>query len=742
MPVFPGGNPQTRLSPSSPVEISSTRDARIAGEQMQQLSQGVSKVGEFVADAEVTSAQNFAGTAATSARLRAESESNKDGSNIPSLTEQYTKENLAGVRDQFSDPVVNKRMENYYQQVSLQNQVHATATMLDKKTKYGIDLTKDNFDQSAKRVEVNPELATIELSTARKNLDNNVKSGLFSEFTAQQMWEVNAEKVANARVSGLIQQKKYGQIAQELGATDQDLTMEMTPDQLGAYGLQSDGNQKLGYKMKNGEVMDPAMSAVYRELKPEARDHYLNKIRIAREQDAHANVSTNMTLVRAITDESLKGNIITPANDIKAKSAIAGLPDEIRPAAQEQYDTAKALAPIMYIAKNGTPDQANKAYGEFVSSRGVSDNPVIKNKTDALVSKAAAGIQSIWEEKRKDINQYSIDNNPDLAAAHAKSKSGDPVDMQNYIAKATAAAVASGVTPRITTNQEAEQIGMSMKAAISSDPIVSMNELNKLEQKYGSNLPEVISEVHLKDKSGIDPSMVIAANMVNDGSKIMVFDNIKNKKVIEEEFKKRIPEDSQKSLKENLNNQMDAFQASIADSSTGMGSIIMTGAFRDQIEVQTQKLILRGVSVKDAVNQAQGSIVDSNFSFVKTSSSTVMIPKSYNTSTIAGFLSENDPRRNTSGGHGGVNTSLISKFNIGVNKYDRAENPNVDENTLQKNKLNLISGNALWVTNSTQTGVNLVFRHNGSLEPILNKDGKPVTAAYKDLGNYYSKVGQ
>lgn len=744
MPVFPEGNYQTRLSPSSPVEISSTRDARMNGEQIQQLAQGIGKVGEAITEAEVISTEAKAAQAAERARNRAIGEANKDGSNIPALTDKYTKEEMVPIR-QNSDPLVNARMDGHYQKIAATNNVFAMGEQLRYANKHLINTYSSAADESAKRVQSNPELAPLELQTFRTNMDNQVKKGILSEATANGIFEVNADKMARARVDGLISQKKFGQVALELGGTEQDLTMEMTPDQLGAYGLKADGTQKLGYKLKNGETMDPTMTEVYRQLKPEVRERFLDKIRAERQRDAHVGLSTNTATIRAVSAMHARGDDVSPKNESQAMSAIQGLPEEYRAGALEEYAAVKKISPVMYAAKTGTQEQAQQKFQEFVTSLGESNDPVVKEKITKMISKARDGVMGIWQDKRKDINQTNIDNNADLAKKYAASKSGKPEDIQSYLQAADALANASGVAPRLTTNQQAEQLNMQGRGAL-QDPDTAVNWFDTLEKQYGNKLPRLMAELHEKDKSAIDPSLIIAANMSDVGSKRAVFSNMKNKPVIEEAFKKRYEAADLKNFNASLNNKMDEFQLSISDSSSGLGDVKVTSAFRDQVEINAKRIMVGAskISPSEAVEQSYTQLVDANFNSVRTSASRLIVPKQYNVEAIKGFFNENDPRKSSGSGRekflGAQNSSLVSRFNIGVGSANVPKG--VDETTANLRYVEKVTNSGKWVTNSTQTGANLVYSKDGILVPVLNKLNKPVTVDYNELGNYFSKVGK
>lgn len=740
MPVFPGGNPQTRLSPSSPVEIASTRDARIQGEQMQQFATGLGKIGDALADAQVTSAQYKSEEAAAKARQDAVTQS-KDpaGADIPALTEKLTNENLAEVRQSFNDPLVNMRMEGHYQKISSTNSIFALAEETKVKSKFLVQTYSNNSDEGAKRILSNPELAPIELKTFRTNMDNQVRQGVLSQATADGLFGVNADKFAKARVDGLIAQKKFGQVALELGGTEQDLTMEMTPDQLGAYGLKADGTQKLGYKLKNGEVMDPTMTEVYRQLKPEVRQDFLNKVKSERDKALHVNMSTVNAYFKAGVSALMNGEEISPQHEAQVAGARNQVPEELKGIYEAEWQMAKELSPVMKLARNGTMENVNKALAELPDPEKTPDIAQ-KFKREELRKRAVEGIQGIYQQKNKDINGYNLKINPDLAQSYAAMQDGDPAKTSEYIAKAKALAVASGVTPRITTDQQAQKIGMELSASM-SDPYVSANYLQKLEQQYGAELPTVIAEVHEKDKS-VDPSIIIAANMYEDGSKFQILENIRNRKTIEKSFSDGFAADQKNNLKEQINVQVDKFQAGISDSGSQMGSIKMSSVFRDQIEIQAQKLMLAGRSSSDAVAQATDTIIGKNFALIPTSSSTVLVPKNYSTAAIQGFFQENDPRRNPLGSANEISPRLISKFNIGVPAKVIKNNPSVPEQELQRRYFGLIKSQGKWVTNANQTGANLIYSDQGVLKPVLNKDGKPVTTDFKDIGNYYSKAGK
>lgn len=339
----------------------------------------------------------------------------------------------------------------------------------------------------------------------------------------------------------------------------------------------------------------------------------------------------------------------------------------------------------------------------------------VANRAEIAASLTTYRDQLIKKRENDPLAVVQADN-PQLKSLAAQAQSGDPSIGKDYLDQAMAAQSQLGVAkPRVTTKQDASFNAQQLQAAPSAAAADVV--LTKLKAQYGDYLPKALDEM-AKDSSGVTHDYVVASYMPNQQSRINAIDNIQRQKDINKNFTESFH--SPPDLKTPINQvSADLKQAVIlrTNSADDLGAY---NAFTKQIELETKKTLAvnPGLSPTKAVNQAYDNIVSKNYDMVPSARSTIMIPKQVN-----GAFS--DPK-------------AVENFVSLNSNQDALKNLDVIVPKSYKNPddwYNFAADKTRWVTNSSLTGIQLVYDSptSGRTLPLTDSKGKVIEKSFKDI---------
>lgn len=731
----------TRLSPNSPVEIASSRDARIPGQTVSALGEAVSDLGQIMRTAQnqvdETKARDQISIHMRDGREHALRVGKPDGSDYEDIFSQYVDKNVPSIFSQYSDPALIRRIEVDAGHQKTAQTIGVRNDAFKAQQNYILKGNQEIIDMRVQRAFDNPDVAALDYVDFRDNHIKNLHANqVASTETATKLDEIARERISEAYFDGLLNKKKFNDAAQVLGATEQDLTLKLNSDELGMYGLKADGSHMLPMVGKDKKPLSPEVSELIRGLKPEKREKLVAKLQSAMELETKVKLHTINTNVQAYVGYAMNGQPVSVKEKASVRAMVENMSDPyLKAQYTEMLDTADKVAPIVEIAKEGTPDQVNKALAKFDQSLGNPQDLASRYKTDGIKQKAIDAIRKIQEERIKDPMNDAL-NDDSLAVLRQAAKGGDPEDVQNYIGRALDVQSHRGVPAhelRVTTKQEAQMLADRLRSAQMIDYATMANELDRIEQQYGPHFEKAISEVTKEDKS-LPESVMLAAQVSNMGSKREILENLQKKKSIDEAFNQR-SDTSKKELNDAVQEQIDKFSATLGANMRSAEGLTTVNRFHEQISLQAKKnMAMRQMDVDSAVEAAYTEIVEKNFDIVETNRSQILMPKkaAYNPELVERFTEDFEPR---SGNYGALQILGVGPTERDIQEL-MAKNPGQTKEQITDAYRASVMANGRWISNGDQTGVSLVVDLMGRFVPVYRDNGTRVEFTFRELGNY------
>lgn len=738
---IPNLTESTRLSPNSPVEVASSRDARIPGQTLSALGESIGEIGQIMRTAQnqvdETKARDQISLHMHDAREHALKVGKPDGSDYEDIFNQQVDKNVSSIFNQYSDPALIRRIEIDAGHQKTAQTIGVRNDAFKAQQKYILNGNEEIIAMREKRAFDNPDVAALDYVDFR---DNHIKplqgKAVVSAETAIKLDEVARERISEAYFDGLLNKKKFKDAAQVLGATEQDLTLKLSAEELGMYGLKADGSHLLPMVGKDKKTLSPEVSELIRGLKPDKREKLVAKLQSAMELETKVKLHTINTNVQAYVGYAMSGQPVSVKEKANVRAMVSNMADPyLKAQYTEMLDTADKVAPVVEIAKEGTPDQVNKALEKLGTSLGNPQDLGSRYKADGIKQKAYDAIRKIQEERVKDPMADSL-NDDSLTVLRQAAKSGEPQDVQNYVGRSLDVQSHRGVPAhqlRVTTKQEAQMLADRLRSAQMIDYATMANELDRVEQQYGPHFEKAIAEVTTEDKS-LSESVMLAAQVSNMGSKREILENLQKKKAIEEAFKQR-SETSQKDLNDNVQDQMDKFSATLGANMRSADGLTTVNRFQEQITLQAKKnMAMRQMDVDSAVDAAYKEIVEKNYDVVQTDRSQILMPKksAYNPELVERFTSDFAPQTGNRPG--------MQVLGIGPTEKDyqelMAKNPGQTKEQIKDAYIASVLANGRWISNGDQTGVSLVVDIMGRFVPVYRENGTRVDFSFRELGNY------
>ncbi len=322
----------------------------------------------------------------------------------------------------------------------------------------------------------------------------------------------------------------------------------------------------------------------------------------------------------------------------------------------------------------------------------------------------------ILKQRSTDPMQVIQDANPQLKSLAIQSQGTDPNASKDYLDQALASQAQMGVTqPRVTTKQEASFAASQLQSAPSAAGADII--LQKLKSQYGEYLPKALDEM-AKDSHGITHDYVIASYLPNQQSRVMAIDNVLKQKDINKNFTDSFH--SPPDLKTPIAQVSSDLRQAIIQRTNSAADVGAYNAFTKQVELESKKTLALNpnISASKAVNQAYDNIISKNFEMIPAVRSTIMMPKQadgvYNDPKIVeSFVQQNSDQ------------NALKNLDVIVPKSF----PKADD------WYNLVATKSRWVTNSSLSGIQLVYDSptSGRTLPLTDSKGRAIEKSFKDI---------
>jgi hypothetical protein len=735
---FPTFEESTTLNAGSPTEIASSSDARIRGNTLAQFGGEMAKLGDALAQEQAESAFNQAKVESEKALQYAEANTKNGGADIPELAQAEYDKNLSGIKANM-DPLALGKADRLFDHLDSEFKTQALKSKVQTQVAT-LKITREQNDQVvAGNVLNDPTLAASYIDDNDQKYAKQKSEGI-PDYISRSLHEKSRDVIAGSYVEGMLVKGKndisfLGKLKRELGAQETSATVKILSSEAGTYGLSGDKDFSYTYKYPDNSKVDPKMTQVLSAIRPELRKAALEKIESAFAAHTKTKLSLLNKQLDAMATEQAKGNVVIQGDFDKANAWIKAIPDTDSQAQyQQKLENIKALGQIADVSINYGYAQAT-AYLEQL--RSPEDAPALQKKaTDDFIEKAKGILQNIEKQKSEDPAKFSLAHAGiewGLKDAAAAAKDGSPEAVQNYNTKLAAYQKHAGLPISYITNEDAKARGIGIAAAtkLGTDEIVK--QVNTIKQQYGDDTQSVMHDIVRNSKDALPESATLLGVLSDPQAIKRVADNMAKRDVIREEFKK-----SETNYKD-LNEQMRSFNDQFAETFFGNKEQRYSPAIqalKSEMEIEAMRISNEeGVAISTATGRAYKTVVDNNFWVMPVGSNSVFVPKadSYNSKTINAFLQDNNPGRGTIAAQGG---KVVYQDGRPAGPFSIENTKDFDPAKLTNSQLRDFRDNARLVTTEDHAGVQLVMDRGGKLQPVLDKEGKPMMKSFKELSNY------
>ncbi len=727
---FPGFEEQIRLSPGSPQAISSTSDARQMGEDVSRLGQQMMQAGLVAAEVQAEKAGNDATILAEEAHQEAKMTAKPDGSDFQNIAMQKYNEKISKLSLGL-DPLVASKASSFLGKLKANTQVGAMETALSMKNFNNEKIGKENAEELGKKARDYPDQASQMLIDTRIKYQGMVEKNIYSPTQANALFEISSQSIAHNSMEGLIAQGRLGEATRQLGGSEQQLTLDMSAEDVGIYGLKSDGTLKIPYIGKDKKEFDADLSEVLRRLSPKDKDMYLDKIKAIHEKNTGIKLSQIKDYVDSV---AYKSNFMgqPTKEDIRkgyAMISASGLPPEQKQQYAEMLQETAATAPFM---QKGREFGVAAAINDLTKAKpeATGKNLVADVKVEKAYRKTLAALDQLSQIQKADPGQDAVDNSPEIRAMYGATKNGDPESTSAYIAAKADYQRKKGLDDTILLGDEKKVMAFQLKASIGAGSEVATEYVQGIKSKYGQYALQVMNEIQQHDKS-IDSSVVLLPSLSNQYASTAVLENMKYKEQINKNWAAKFSSEDEKSFNESISTELDKVASDMFGSNDALSSLPFREAIRTQIITEAkQQMILKGVSESDAIESASKTMVASNFSFLKSGSNNLYQPKNLGNPVLTQrFLYNNDPKQPFF--H--TKTKMTEDYpveSLRVTSKKSGELTPVNESYYREN--------ARWANTPEMDGIQLIMSDGVSWHVLKNEFGRNVIIKFKDLSNYDS----
>lgn len=760
MPIIPTLQSSQILNPSSPVEIASTRDARLEGETMQTIGNAANKLAStwraVSNEVEQTKLRTEAELEMDELHTQIKLSGKPDGSDYEEMYSKGADRIFQSKIKDVWDPQLRLSLEKDFEIQKANGQLRTREEAFNSFQSHTTDGAKEIIGMMGRQAMNNPDTADAILQDFRGGFIKNLE-GKLSPKLLEQYYDLARQSAIKGRIDGLINSKRFGEAFNDLNATEQESTIKLTADQMGSLGLKADGDTYLPMVDRKGAALTAPRSELLRGLTPDQRDAFLDQIKRASEVATHTKMRVVNDNVSAYVQFRLQGKEVSASEAAAVRGMVSGLPADIRGQYQAKIAQADKVGPIIRKAMTGSRDDVAKALKSLDEIGSKPGDLAARAEAEELKRHALTAIAQIQKNDLEDPVAFGLQSNQD-AATLKRAAQADPKMTPQFVQKSLADQSYRGIPmhlQRVMTNGEATANGERILAAQMTDPSLLANEIDRLDQTYGQYFPQAMKEI-VKENKGIDPGIGVAAIMHNPNSKREVLTNVIQRKQIAQLFEKVEPE-QKKYLKNDLESNKAAFMGALRANLKSADGLETLKTFEEQVEIQAQKnMVMKNMKPADAARNAYETVIGSNFEVVR--GTNIIMPRraAYNSEFVARFVEDFKPSRSSvetkfdfsPGANGGMPERKARE--IRVNRWADdlgiappesmyAQNPGMPKDQVRANYQDRVGQSGKWVTNPDQSGVRLVYDNGVRQIPVVRANGSPVEFSFYELGNYVDK---
>lgn len=343
-----------------------------------------------------------------------------------------------------------------------------------------------------------------------------------------------------------------------------------------------------------------------------------------------------------------------------------------------------------------------------------------KNRIE-LEAKINKTKEDIITARQKDINAYTMKQNPEIANLQAQTNNlTDPVLTPQLLDARELRAKSYGAQYEVLSKSEASTIESLFNSAPSGAAAAKIVE--GYQTSMGDKAAGAFSQI-FKDKA--HAPFMLMGYMPDLQDKIQAYDSIKSY----DSNKKLLRPDTVKSIEDEARNKVAPWLAAISGaSSSGMNSSV-ANSMKQLVQMDAIRLRATGTSDRDAVKQSFNNIISKNFVYAQVGNSAVVVPRESardplpvvnseaNLTRFLNFYSNKDNLK-------GLDIQPDPEY------FTKGSNPN----DVEQRYINTLNEIGQWVPNKSQSGLQLVIDDPAhGMRPVYNKKGELIQKSFREI---------
>lgn len=782
MPIIPRASEQVRLTPSAPVAIGSTNDARFTGNVIESAGKAIQDFAQKQTDADrrLRSAE-YQSEVENIYKQTAEivdKEAAPDGSDYGKKMYENSQPRIDEALSKYAgnDPKLRAELGSYTKRVKQSVDTSVVIESAQRLEKHNYGRLEELSNQSAMRIAANP---SEELVSAE------VKS--FGAVASQLSGSLNPENMAKARkaqlgvaaqsyIEGLESQQKYGKALSFLTTNQEDPNAftEFDPEQAQSLGyidpreaaaLRDKGEKfKVPLLSKGDKVkLTPEMALLRSSMSPVQAQNFADRMKAKIQERTQVRLSDLNAELNGFEAMAMSGSadvVIDDKTVKKLKQEVNSAAGSLSPQAiRRQHDrinTAYAIHQQLKIAAvtprsqwggllESAENKINLAGAEAASRdprMATPDFAVQANRMQSL-NQLRTSMEQIKTQQDKDPAGFMIASDKEVNTLYQGTKDGQ--GFERYATTLSNKQRHLGLPVNVIPKGEA--VARANLLLASPDAESTNVALVEMQQRYGKFFPKVMDEIAKSNKDVADYKVI---SLAPPESRENLIDAIKNKDAIEKAINgDELLKTQSKTIGIHASSMMSNFRGALRGFSEDSGSVETVNSIQNLVTLQAKRDLIKNpnADMQQVVSKAYNDVVGANFNIIDGGKSSVLVPRRVGNYNIGDneakifktFMSVYSKPENLKelgvyvpAGNIANQEALVAQGNDpGSQELNRIA---ANRMTSEEAYLTRLAQNSKWVTNPEQTGLMLVQpKANGGVEAVVNKYGKPVERSYEDI---------
>lgn len=775
--IIPQNKEQVRMNVSSPVPLASAESARGVGQAMQRFGNTMQDAGGVAAreykrlddmdrrtkvmeaEGELLSVKKLSLDAASK-------EAAEDGSDLQKKYQEKVQPAIDTVYKKFSsDPEGAQALRN--SQIRLDAEYNTSIAMeaVSRKETAVVSRLDKISAEEANRVRENPneEMVVAGLRKMNADLDELVSVNPGFKANAGKIGKAHAERLALHYIKGLENKGEHGKVLSQLSAhqTDSEMFTDVDPEQAQALGLidssqaQELKSKGLHHKMptltkRDKKVLPPGMAAVLSNMSPEKKDEFMDRARAKVQQQTELRMADLNAELSGFIGLAQRGVPIEDAQVAKLKGLVNSnnnMTLSAKARVMDKIDTEQALSSVLSLAAGLPPEQRVGLEEKLAHKIGLTSAAAtkvdprmgnahmdfaVRENREAAKQRLRQGLEEMDTRLQKDAPTFKLQTDTEFETMYRGTLDNTPEGVEatrTYTEKLIAEQTRLGVSPqniRALTKGDSQAIAQRFKAAPSSTE--ANMEMMQLQAKYGpKHFPQVMADLVKDNKDMADYQIAVYADPQTRGK---LLDAVKNADAIETSFKNRDDASSQATnIKSVIKERMGPFSRAVMASAPDSGSLGFLNSFEKAMELQIKQGMEKGSTNPDKLaKEAYEDIIGSQYQVLSGPTGSVIAPKQLEFNGANGQVIARPLPEKRITGFLSAYSEPGSFSELGVAP------PKSWSGDPLKFKNELLPRNHRWITNTSQSGLQLMYVTNqGRMEPVNNVYGKKVEVSYESL---------